>query len=58
MAVATPSPFSPDQLLTIQLIALVFSIISVLSAFLAFYWFRRMRRTFRHEYVLPSCKPC
>jgi hypothetical protein len=35
----------------IQILCVTFASISMGAAIMAFYWFRRMRRSFYHEYV-------
>ena len=47
--------FSPRQLWDLKLTALVVAPISVASALVALFWFTRMKRSYRHEYVL--CSP-
>jgi hypothetical protein len=44
--------FSGHQIRTILIVAAVCSVVSLLSTLVACYWFVRMKRGFRHQYVI------
>src|SRR5438067_1718946 len=43
-----------DQLLIVRALALVSAAISLIFAVLVLYWFLHMKRSFRHQSVIPS----
>ena len=49
---------TPEHMVRVLLtLALTFASVSVLSTLAALYWFVKMKRSFRHEYALPSPPP-
>jgi G protein-coupled receptor GPR1 len=47
-------PFSKRQFTILEALAVTFASFSLFASLVSFYWFLRMRRSFRHEYVIQT----